>query len=302
MIRQQVEGLKSISEFSCKAGQELSGRSDRVPPSSEHTGRARLFAVHREASPLPNLKGTRLRLRLAPILPGRLPVNGPASQGVYDMTVIWDGTTKENIAGSDEARKRHALADAARDGAWDRALDLLYERPAWINCSRPGGVSGYAPLHQAAWCGAPVEVVERLIEHGAWRTLQNTHGERPVDIAERNGHTRLSGILTPVYKHRVPWGILLRLQANFHSVIRGRAEHLVQKHSLRLPVLTPLLELEKPEMWFSVPGMAGGFSYRLESAGIQPRLISDSWCRVVGGSGETHEITHRGSRLTRSGF
>jgi hypothetical protein len=30
-----------------------------------------------------------------------------------------------------------------------------------------------------------VRVVERLIELGAWRTLQNTRGERPVDVAER---------------------------------------------------------------------------------------------------------------------
>ncbi len=45
------------------------------------------------------------------------------------------------------------------------------------------------------------------------------------------------------------------------------------------------------QMWFPVPGMYGGFSYRLESAGVEAKLVSESWCRVVGGSGQRHEIT-----------
>jgi hypothetical protein len=55
-------------------------------------------------------------------------------------------------------------------------------------------------------------------------------------------------------------------------------------------------------MWFAVPGMYGGFSYRLETEGEESRLISESWCRVVGGSGERHEINAFGSRLVDEGF
>ena len=77
---------------------------------------------------------------------------------------------------------------------------------------------------------------------------------------------------------------------------------LVQEHALRLPELEPLLELSRPQMWFEVPGMYGGFSYHLESAGVEARLISESWCRVVDGSGQRHEITSEGSELIEEGF
>jgi hypothetical protein len=48
--------------------------------------------------------------------------------------------------------------------------------------------------------------------------------------------------------------------------------------------------------------MYGGFSYRLASSGADAKLISESWCRVVGGSGQRHEITSEGSRLVEEGF
>jgi hypothetical protein len=48
--------------------------------------------------------------------------------------------------------------------------------------------------------------------------------------------------------------------------------------------------------------MYGGFSYRLESVGVEAKLVSESWCRVVGGSGQRHEITSAGSQLVEEGF
>lgn len=141
-----------------------------------------------------------------------------------------------------------------------------------------------------------------MIGLGAWRTLRNARGERPLDVAERRGHRHLLAILTPVYRHHVPRESIVRLQAHFHAVIRGRAERLVVEQQLRLPELEPLLELDPPEMWFPVPGMAGGFSYRLDADGVRVKLVSESWCRVVGGSGQRHEITSGGSRLVDEGF
>jgi len=132
--------------------------------------------------------------------------------------------------------------------------------------------------------------------------LQNIRGERPVDIAERRGHSHLLGILVPDPKRHVPLGILLRIQAHFHAVIRGRAEREVQQHGLRLPELEPLLEFDDLRVWFAVPGMYGGFSYRLEAEGVEAKLVSESWIRVVQGSGERHEITSAGSQLVAEGF
>ncbi len=216
--------------------------------------------------------------------------------------IHWDGITQARSLGDEEARTRHAFADAARDADWTRVFELLSRHAKWINSTRPGGSTLYAPLHQAAWHSAPVAVVQRLIGMGAWRTLGNSRGERAVDVAERRGHRHLLRVLAPEIKHHVPREALLKVQAHFHAVIRGRAEHLVDEQGLRLPELEPLLELDPPEMWFPVPGMAGGFHYRLEQEGTQPKLFSESWCRMVNGSGQRHEITSRGSRLVDEGF
>lgn len=95
---------------------------------------------------------------------------------------------------------------------------------------------------------------------------------------------------------------LLAIQRHFHVVIRGRAGELIDQHSVALPVLAPLLSATEQKAWFPVPGMYGGFSYWLEGNGPGAKLITESWCRVVGGSGQRHEITPDGSRLVEDGF
>ena len=219
-----------------------------------------------------------------------------------DSDIVWDGVTQVRTLTVEADRTRHALADAAKSGDWQRVFELLSEHRDWINSTRPGGSAWYAPLHQAAWHGAPVTVVQQLLDSGAWRTHQNARGERPLDIADRQGHRHLFAALTPEYRHRIPLGVLLKVQAHFHTVIRGRAERLIEEHGLRLPELEPLLELDRPKMWFAVPSMYGGFSYRLEVDGVHPKLVSESWCRVVGGSGQRHAITPGGSQLVEEGF
>lgn len=218
------------------------------------------------------------------------------------MDTVWDGIVRSGTLKDDETRVRQQLADAAKNYDWKVLLALLDQRPELVNTTRPGGTSLYAPLHQAAHGGAPIEIVQTLINVGAWRTLQNVTGERPLDVAEKRGHGHLRGILTPELRRHVPLGVLLKIQSYFYAVIRGRAERLVEEHGLRLPELEPLLELEKRQIWFAVPGMYGGFSYRLEAEGVDAKLVSESWCRVVGGSGQRHEITAAGSRLVEEGF
>jgi hypothetical protein len=109
--------------------------------------------------------------------------------------------------------------------------------------------------------------------------------ERPGRTARRYsreaGALHLLGILAPDLKRRVAIGLLLKVQAHFHAVIRGRAEKEVEQHGLRLPELEPLLEFDDLQVWFAVPGMAGGFSYHLEPDGVEAKLVSESWSRVV---------------------
>jgi hypothetical protein len=160
------------------------------------------------------------------------------------MEPVWDGLTRPESLGEDSVRVRQRLAAAAKSYDWPRVLAVLSENPELVNTTRPGGSSLYAPLHQAAHGGAPAEIVHKLIGFGAWRTLQNVRGERPVDIAERRRHSHLLGILAPDLKRRVPPGILLKIQAHFHAVILGRAEREVREHELRSPELEPLLEFD----------------------------------------------------------
>jgi hypothetical protein len=218
------------------------------------------------------------------------------------MEAVWDGITRAETVGENSAAVRQDLADAARNYDWPRVIAILAEHQELVNSTRPDGPSLYAPLHQAAHGGAPTEIVLRLIGLGAWRTLQNARGERPIDIAERRGHSHLLTVLTPEIKRRVPLGVLLKIQEHFHAVIQGRAKNEVQQHALRLPELEPLLEFDDLRVWFAVPGMYGGFRYRLEVEGVEAKLVSESWSRVVQGSGERHEITSAGSKLVEKGF
>lgn len=100
----------------------------------------------------------------------------------------------------------------------------------------------------------------------------------------------------------IPSENLAAIQKNFHEVIRGRADHLISGQEVTLPVLSATLFPESEKQWFPVDGMYGGFSYWFEGEGENAVLISESWCRVVGGSGQRHEITADGNKLVDEGF
>lgn len=157
--------------------------------------------------------------------------------------------------------------------------------------------SWFAPLHQAAFLGAPVAVAKRLLELGAWRSLRNADGDRPIDLAERHGHHHLREALA------VP-------ELNAHEKRRFAAwdEHLLALVSERTrtldavkvrPVQTEVIALDQLDsLWFSYPGMYGGFNMSIH----KDRLHVESWSRVVGGSGQAHVITESGCVLVEEGF
>jgi hypothetical protein len=222
--------------------------------------------------------------------------------GRTSVDIVWDGITQKESLTELAQQARHDLADAAQRYHWERVLEIVSASPDLVNSVRLGGSSRFTPLHQAAHGNAPLEVINALIALKASRAIQNARGERPIDVAQRHGNTRVAGVLAPQYRRHVPNGILLKIEAHFHAVVRGRARDLVENQQLRLPQLELLLELDDPHMWFPVPGMYGGFSYRLEADGVQTRLVAESWCRVEGGSGQRHEIDTSGSRLVDEGF
>jgi len=210
----------------------------------------------------------------------------------------WDGVTLRTTYQDWIVERRDQLADAARAGDWPAVLRQLATRDEWVNATRLGGASGYTALHQAAWHGAPVEIVTRLVELGAWRTVRAASGDRPLDIAAGRGHHHLAGALRPEIRHPLPDGVLAALQQQLHALILERAAPQVAEYQLRLPDLAPLTELNGPAFWFPVPGMYGGFQYRLDGA----ELVVESWNRVIGGSGQTHRVTDDSIELVASGW
>jgi hypothetical protein len=225
-------------------------------------------------------------------------VEEPMKEG--RQALVWDGITRLTTPSDVTAEARRQLAECARRYDWKGVLEALDAEPLLINSSRPGSSSWYAPLHQAAHGGAPEDVVMRLIALGAWRGLRTATGERPLDIAKRRNHTHLLRVLEPQQLIDVSHEVIRRIQAYFHAVIRIRVQHLVDEHALRLPELEVMLEMQDPELWFAVPRVHSGFRFRLEPAGPNSRLVSESWFHGVDNSYERHTITASGVTQRRT--
>jgi hypothetical protein len=94
---------------------------------------------------------------------------------------------------------------------------------------------------------------------------------------------------------------LRRIEELFHELIRSRAREGGLDVPADLPAITQLAAGGEPQ-WFAVPGMYGGFSYRLVAGKDGLHLVSESWSRVVEGSGMRHVITPSAVTLEEEGF
>jgi len=112
---------------------------------------------------------------------------------------------------------------------------------------------------------------------------------------------------------------LKMIQEHFHNLILERAESLdwfMAQEDKKLPTITNETwtngtdsewypargTYEEKNHWYPVPGMYGGFKYWLIEKNGCPILITESWCRVVGGSGQRHEVSVDGYVLMEEGF
>jgi hypothetical protein len=96
--------------------------------------------------------------------------------------------------------------------------------------------------------------------------------------------------------------LLELIEIHFHELIRHRAGELLPEAGLELPSLKKVPIREARAAWFPVPGMYGGFKYWLDEKAAPPRLICESWCRVVDGSGQRHVVDAEGYHLVDEGF
>lgn len=99
-----------------------------------------------------------------------------------------------------------------------------------------------------------------------------------------------------------PKELLSAIQERFHALILERAVELQATTKLKLPELSVESTCEDAAEWFPVPGMYGGFKYWLQGEGKNPKLVIESWSRIVFGSGRRHEIYPDRSELISTGF
>lgn len=98
------------------------------------------------------------------------------------------------------------------------------------------------------------------------------------------------------------------IQQNFYDLMYYRCQNAedcikwLDENTSELPKITNALSsLTEPE-WIAIPGMYGGFSYGLLERDGKPLLVTDSWVRVVGGSGQSHEITPSKVTMVAEGY
>lgn len=127
--------------------------------------------------------------------------------------------------------------------------------------------------------------------------MRDSNGDRPVDIAQERGHAHLIDALAtpdlspPERKKYGAW------DQHLEDLVAERTTDLDPVHYRPISTEVIARELLDP-LWFAYPGMYGGFAVSI----YKSRLFVESWCRVVGGSGQAHVITENGRVLIDEGF
>lgn len=228
--------------------------------------------------------------------------------------MTWDVCTREEQVRPSHAAERKEWSDAAYEGNWVKIFEICasesYDMSRFANVTRllPRSVmfdptrspSGYTVLHQAAYMRAPDDVVQALIALGCFRQLRTLDGkaQRPCDVAADRGFNHVAELLQPppdLLPH-ISVGDMAKIQAHFVDVVIEESRGMFKPDEMRAVDLNVLREVKK--IWMPVPGMYGGFTLRFEG----DHLITESWCRVVEGSGMRNHITVNGTTLMASGF
>lgn len=105
---------------------------------------------------------------------------------------------------------------------------------------------------------------------------------------------------------------LRKVENNLHQLLedatkdehiaRYRPEWAKANNGIDLPIISNEMLSETKPRWFTIPGMYGGFAYALFDEDGEPTIRTESWCRIVGGSGQAHEITTTTIKLIAKGF
>ncbi|KAK6538901.1 hypothetical protein TWF694_010458 [Orbilia ellipsospora] len=209
----------------------------------------------------------------------------------------WTGGTVTSTYRESYAATLGKLADLAYNGKFDKAVDMVEEqglKNTW-RLRTPDEYENHPPtgwtvLHQAALLPtATLSHIDRLISLGFYRSLRTLDTkETAYDIAVRSGRDRnILAALKPRPRREVDEATIKNLQKGLDAVVNGRVSDLIEENKFRIPPIEVLLELPSLHIWCPIPGFYGGFHIKMKEDNT---LELDSFCRVVGGSEETHEV------------
>jgi len=165
--------------------------------------------------------------------------------------------------------------------------------------------------HHAAHFNAPIEIIEFMVEKHFPMSFKDGEGKTPADHLDVNVDCNYKALFMPRYGlSNLNLENLQKIEENFHAVINGRVKDLVDKYDLILPQLSVSLEVQVAiefldNGYCAIPGMYGGFTiefqFNADKSDVD-HLLTSSWCRIAGGSGQTHKCTPEQSELIESGF
>ena len=219
------------------------------------------------------------------------------------FAAVWPCVVNRGYMIDSEFQEGSFLADYAKRGRWVSVLKMLHPDNHLINVNQsyPGDGSRSTVLHRAAELAAPDEVVETLLERGAFRSLRNADGRTPFEIASVTGQPPSMRELLRPEPSPFAEEELIRLDAIVANVI----DHYIQplfgtrdlRKILRYPPVEVLHEAPGRELWMQVPYMMGGLRITLRDGHIE--LIGGY--RRFDDTGEVHVTTH-GFAVTTDGW
>jgi len=220
------------------------------------------------------------------------------------MNTEYPIVVNESVLKNEVVEERKQFLNLAKGRNWDLVLEFLKENgPSMVNtCTLPVDESSVIDLntvlHWAARGRASEDIFKELIAMGASKSLKNANGETAFDIAKSEGLSQpILDILSLPQAVKDNEKDIDALETGLHKAINGRVADLIKKNGMRLPQVPYVLEFG--QAWYPVPGMYGGFNITTHEKG----LVTESWCRVAGGSGQRHVIDRTGNvELVDEGF
>jgi|GEM_PF-4229973 len=203
----------------------------------------------------------------------------------------WDGVTQSNTLRERLVMLTGEVFAAIHQKDWQLTLAKMAENYVKANQIELDEPSYNSIIHYAAKDGVPVKVVQELINRGASRTIKNADSKTALDLAKDNQHQHLLDILTPQYIFDVSLTALHLIENQFHQLIRDEAGQFIDKHQLRLPQLTLLLEQAYPYVSFPIPEYYGGYKFKLLIDEDNISLICQVSSKMSDGAAQIHQIT-----------